>query len=376
MAILQISRIQVRRGRIGESGVPQLSSGEFAWAIDTQELYIGNGSIEEGAPFLGNTKVLTENDNILDLSRGYFFGVDAGNKLSTAKRKLREKIDEIQVTVNDFKDIDNPNLQTDAELIQTAINELYDEDLESLVGNKFRKVIILPNGTYTISEPILLDDGVVLQGESRDQVILEFTDTGAINFNPNSAPITAAINNVTLKLPVNMNNTEYLEMNNVRYASGSSVTGSAKMVSNNPVVDDNAALPVFDLTDSPASTINNLVAGSGERAGLAARGVGKVSIASFAVSSNNALIFATSGLNKSVILNYRISYNNTTKNGTLTIAIENGVVSQSDSYTYVGDFNDSTLANVDAVENGNIEVNFVVSNGQQGSITYDAVYTF
>ena len=48
MAIVQISRIQVRRGQknVG-SGVPQLAGGEFGWAVDTRELYIGNGSVSE-----------------------------------------------------------------------------------------------------------------------------------------------------------------------------------------------------------------------------------------------------------------------------------------------------------------------------------------
>ena len=51
MAIVQISRIQVRRGRENtDTGLPQLASGEMAWAIDTQQLYIGNGSVSEGAP--------------------------------------------------------------------------------------------------------------------------------------------------------------------------------------------------------------------------------------------------------------------------------------------------------------------------------------
>ena len=72
MAVVSISRIQVRRGRKNQgSGLPQLASGEFGWAIDTQELYIGNGAVSEGAPYVGNTKILTENDNVLEFSRGY-----------------------------------------------------------------------------------------------------------------------------------------------------------------------------------------------------------------------------------------------------------------------------------------------------------------
>ncbi len=62
MSILQISKIQVRRGQKNDSGIPLLSSGEIAWANDAQELYIGNGTIEEGAPLIGNTRILTERD--------------------------------------------------------------------------------------------------------------------------------------------------------------------------------------------------------------------------------------------------------------------------------------------------------------------------
>ena len=45
MAVVQISKIQLRRGKKLTSGLPQLASGELAWAIDTQELYIGNGAV-------------------------------------------------------------------------------------------------------------------------------------------------------------------------------------------------------------------------------------------------------------------------------------------------------------------------------------------
>lgn len=63
MAITQISRIQQRRGKANSgTGLPQLASGELAWAIDTQQLFIGNGAVSEGAPLVGNTRLLTELD--------------------------------------------------------------------------------------------------------------------------------------------------------------------------------------------------------------------------------------------------------------------------------------------------------------------------
>jgi hypothetical protein len=61
MAVTQISKIQVRRGR--QENLPQLAAGELGWAIDTQQLYIGNGTFSEGAPSEGNTEILTALSN-------------------------------------------------------------------------------------------------------------------------------------------------------------------------------------------------------------------------------------------------------------------------------------------------------------------------
>ena len=60
MAIVQISQIQIRRGL--QQDLPQLASAELGWAVDSQQLYIGNGTLAEGAPEVGNTRILTEND--------------------------------------------------------------------------------------------------------------------------------------------------------------------------------------------------------------------------------------------------------------------------------------------------------------------------
>lgn len=62
MAIVQISQIKHRRGL--QENLPQLASAELGWSIDTRRLYIGNGSLAEGAPETGNTEVLTEYSNI------------------------------------------------------------------------------------------------------------------------------------------------------------------------------------------------------------------------------------------------------------------------------------------------------------------------
>ena len=68
MAITQISKITVRKGR--KENLPQLAAGELGWAVDTQQLFIGNGSLSDGAPAAGNTEVLTEH-SATPLNNGY-----------------------------------------------------------------------------------------------------------------------------------------------------------------------------------------------------------------------------------------------------------------------------------------------------------------
>ena len=58
MAVIQISQIQVRSGL--QQDLPQLATGEFGWSIDTQRLFIGKGTLAEGAPETGVTEILTE----------------------------------------------------------------------------------------------------------------------------------------------------------------------------------------------------------------------------------------------------------------------------------------------------------------------------
>ena len=58
MAVIQVSQIQVRSGY--QEDLPTLATGEFGWCVDTQRLFIGKGTLAEGAPVTGVTEVLTE----------------------------------------------------------------------------------------------------------------------------------------------------------------------------------------------------------------------------------------------------------------------------------------------------------------------------
>lgn len=63
MAIVQISQITNRKGL--QENLPQLAGAELGWSVDTRRLYIGNGTLEEGAPVIGNTEILTEFSEII-----------------------------------------------------------------------------------------------------------------------------------------------------------------------------------------------------------------------------------------------------------------------------------------------------------------------
>ena len=60
MAVIEIAKITVRTGQENQTGVPLLDGGEFAWAADTEKLYIGLRR-EDGGSRDANVEILTEN---------------------------------------------------------------------------------------------------------------------------------------------------------------------------------------------------------------------------------------------------------------------------------------------------------------------------
>lgn len=169
MAVVQISKIQVRRGRKNSvSGtIPTLSSAEFAWAVDTQELFIGNGSVAEGAPYVGNTKILTEHDNILELASSYRFASDDVSIYASISRPLQSKLDET-VSVLDFGAV--PDGSTDCTTaFETAFTTLFVDG-----DQKYRKVLLIPNGDYIFDRDLEIPSFVRMQGETREGAVLNF----------------------------------------------------------------------------------------------------------------------------------------------------------------------------------------------------------
>ena len=175
MAVVQISKIQQRRGQKLLSGMPQLSSAELAWAVDTQELFIGNGSVTEGAPYVGNTRVLTEHDNILELAGSYKFAEPDVSITASIFRSLQSKLDEIQVSVIDFGPQPDPSTNHTPHFV-TAFTQLFQN-----ANTRYRKVLTIPNGHYYFTSTLRIPSNVILRGETQDGVILDI-GANAIEF--------------------------------------------------------------------------------------------------------------------------------------------------------------------------------------------------
>jgi len=164
MAIVQISRIQVRRGRENAEGMPQLASGEIAWAIDTQQLYIGNGAVSEGAPAVGNTKILTSSDlvgerNILNIA-DYTYKKD----VTLPSRPVQDRLDE-RVNFSSFYNLDATKISED---MQTAIDFLYSKTESD------RAILEFGPGRYVFDTPIDLLSYTSIKGAGAGRTIFVF----------------------------------------------------------------------------------------------------------------------------------------------------------------------------------------------------------
>jgi len=177
VAVVQISRIQHRRGQKNTgSGLPQLASGEIGWAIDTRELYIGNGAVSEGAPAVGNTKILTEYDDLFTLAKSYTYlategyintGVDSA---SPVNRTLQERLDD-RVSVKSFG-ARGDGITDDTEAFQRAIDQLYINSATKS-NPQSRVVLHVEAGTYRITDTLYIPPFATLQGSGLDKTIIK-----------------------------------------------------------------------------------------------------------------------------------------------------------------------------------------------------------
>jgi hypothetical protein len=213
VAVIQISKIQVRRGL--QENLPQLASAELGWSIDERRLFIGNGTLGEGAPSSGNTELLTEYTDIMSIIQSYYFrGTESGYVSSTSSnpliptyRSFQNILDEGQISVRNFGAVGN-GATDDTVAIVRALAEVYPTSQSTNV--KVRRALYFPAGTYVISSELaippyahLVGDGMgattIQQTSASARSVLTFADSNG-NISPSlaSAPTNVLISGMTL----------------------------------------------------------------------------------------------------------------------------------------------------------------------------------
>lgn len=176
MAVIEIAQIRVRRGQENQTGTPQLESGEFGWAQDTEHLYIGK-RISEGAPDDQNTRILTTNDleNIFSLlseattatvNTVYQYRENV-SYISPASqpRVLQSKLDDT-VSLADFGVMVSFTATDITYEFRQAVQTLfYNSTYGSYQRSDARRALIIPEGNYYLSGVVELPPYTVLAGQ-------------------------------------------------------------------------------------------------------------------------------------------------------------------------------------------------------------------
>jgi hypothetical protein len=168
MAIVQISRITNRKGL--QENLPQLAGAELGWAVDSRRLFIGNGTLQEGAPVIGNTEILTEFSDITVVSDYTYSDSVIGYAVQTGPtssdpvvRSVQEKLDDF-ANIRDFGALGNGSAD-DTDAINRALYQLYCVDASN---PQSRRTLYFPAGTYRIIESIVIPAYAKLVGEGAD----------------------------------------------------------------------------------------------------------------------------------------------------------------------------------------------------------------
>ena len=166
MAIVQISRITQRKGL--QENLPQLAGAEFGWSIDERRLFIGNGTLQEGAPVIGNTEILTEFSEIIPLVQDYTYSGEAATGYSVqtgpapgtpVQLSLQNWMDQF-ATVKDFGAVGD-GVTDDTAAINRALYQLYCREVNPAI----RRSLFFPAGVYLVTGTINIPPYATLEGE-------------------------------------------------------------------------------------------------------------------------------------------------------------------------------------------------------------------
>lgn len=175
MAIVQVSRITHRKGL--SENLPQLAGAEFGWVIDERRLYIGNGTIADGAPTVGNTEILTEYSDILNLATSYVYkGEHAGYTVQTGPSSDDPTTQTLQTKIDNFASVldfgaTGDGVTDDTAAINRALYQLFCRETNTTI----RRSLFFPAGTYKVTTSINVPPFAKLYGEGSDSSIIKMS---------------------------------------------------------------------------------------------------------------------------------------------------------------------------------------------------------
>ena len=176
MAIVQISQITNRKGL--DINLPQLAGAELGWSVDTRQLYIGNGTLEEGAPVIGNTEILTEFSDILNFTNTYTYkGEAAGYIVQTGPTAGTPVTLSLQSWLDQFASVldfgaTGDGVTDDTAAINRALSQLYCQE----TNPQIRRSLFFPAGVYRVTSSINIPPFATLYGEGNDNSIITMDD--------------------------------------------------------------------------------------------------------------------------------------------------------------------------------------------------------
>lgn len=171
MAIVQVSRITNRKGLT--ENLPQLAGAELGWCVDSRRLFIGNGTLQEGAPVIGNTEILTEFSDVLELANYTYEDIAVGYPAQTGSTASAPIIRTIQAKFDDFASVRDfgavgDGVADDTAAINRALFQLYCVQSNSQI----RRSLYFPAGTYRVTDTVLIPAYAKLVGEGADCSII------------------------------------------------------------------------------------------------------------------------------------------------------------------------------------------------------------
>ena len=181
MPIVQISRIQHRRGKATD--LPQLAAGELGWSVDTQRLYIGNGTVADGAPAVGNTEIVTSGSPSFSGALSYVYKGYLGDATPIVTGASGDFTRTLQATLDDHVSVKafgakGDNSTADVTAIQRALDELYSDTDQD--DTRARRVLFFPAGIYRINASLKIPPHAHLVGEGPDKTVIRNSGSGAV----------------------------------------------------------------------------------------------------------------------------------------------------------------------------------------------------